>query len=312
MDRLEAERMFCAVMETGSFAAAARRLGTSSGQASKLVQRLEHDLGVRLLNRTTRAVSATEAGQSYFDRLRSLVDEFDALQDAVKNAARSPRGRVRLTAPLTFGTMQLAAGLNAFALRYPDIFLDVSLTDRVVNLVDEGFDAAVRSGRAEDDSSLIARKLCDTRVVVIAAPAYLARHPEPRVPADLAAHACIIDTNFRTPTAWRLGGPGGPVTVQVQGRLSYSNAEACVMAAEAGLGIAHVPDFVAADSLARGATVRLLAGYESPPFGFYAMYPPGRHLAARVRVLVDFLADHFARQPGWASLPPPFLPDGQE
>src|SRR5690606_37786250 len=148
--------MFVAVMETGSFTAAAERLGTSSGQASKLVARLESTLGVRLLSRTTRAVSATEAGQAYFGRLRPLLEEFDALDAAIRDASHAPRGRLRLTAPLTFGTMEIAPALNAFAQKFPEIALDVSFTDRLVSLVDEGFDLAVRVGRPED-SSMIAR-----------------------------------------------------------------------------------------------------------------------------------------------------------
>jgi len=165
--------MFVAVMETGSFAAAAARLGTSSGQASKLVSRLAAELGVRLLNRTTRAVAATEAGQAYVERIRPLLEEFDSLDLAVRNSAQAPRGRLRPTAPLTFGTMELTPALNGFALRYPAIDLEVSFSDRVVSLVDEGFDMAARVGRAED-SSLVARKLCDMRLVLVGADAYLA------------------------------------------------------------------------------------------------------------------------------------------
>jgi DNA-binding transcriptional LysR family regulator len=166
--------MFVTVMETGSFAAAATRLGTSSGQASKLVSRLEAELGVRLLNRTTRAVSATEAGRAYFERLRPLLEEFDNLDLAIRDRAQAPRGRLRLTAPLSFGTAELVPALNDFALRYPEIELDVSFSDRVVSLVDEGFDMAVRVGRAED-SSLIARRLCEVRIVLVGAEVYLAR-----------------------------------------------------------------------------------------------------------------------------------------
>ena len=146
MDKLEANRMFLAVMETGSFTAAAARLGTSSGQASKLVSSLENALGVRLLNRTTRAIAATEAGQAYFERMRALLDEFDGLEATIRDAAQEPRGRLRLTAPLTFGALALTQALSDFALAYPQIELDVNLSDRMVNLVDEGFDMAIRGG----------------------------------------------------------------------------------------------------------------------------------------------------------------------
>lgn len=291
--------MFVAVMEAGSFAAAAARLGTSSGQASKLVSRLEGELGVRLLNRTTRAVSATEAGQAYFDRVRPLLEEFDDLDLAVRNAAQVPRGRLRLTAPLTFGTMELAPALNDFALRYPEIDLEVSFSDRMVSLVDEGFDMAVCVGQA-DDSSLVARKLCDMRLVLVGAEAYLARRGEPAAPGDLAGHECIADTNFREPNLWRFRTPNGEVlAVPIAGRLRYANAEACLQAAEAGLGLAYVPSFVAGPAVRTGRVRRLLPVFEAAPFGVHALYPHSRHLAAKVRVLVDFLIERYRGTPHW-------------
>lgn len=292
MDRLGCDRLFVAVMEEGSFAAAAQRMGMSAGQASKLISALEAELGVRLLNRTTRALAPTEVGQAYYDRIRSILDDLDTLDAEVQDRAATPRGRLRLTAPLTFGTLRLVPALNDFAARYPDIELDVSFTDRMVNLVDEGFDAAIRAGRMVD-SSLIARKLCDMQTLVVASPDYLARVGIPVQPADLAAHACIIDTNFRDPMIWRFRGPDGAVTVPLTGRLRYSNAEACLQAAEAGLGIAHVPDFVAEPSLAAGRVTALLPGWAGEPGGIHAVYPPGRHLSAKLRLLVDHLAERF-------------------
>lgn len=299
MDRLAGERMFVAVMETGSFAAAAARLGTSSGQASKLVSKLEAALGVRLLNRTTRALAATEVGQAYFDRLRLLIDEFDSLDAAVRDRAQTPRGRIRLTAPLTFGTLQLAPALNAFALRYPEIALDVQFSDRLASLVDEGFDAAIRVGRPAD-TSLIARKLCEAGLVLVASPPYLAAHGAPLVPSDLARHECIIDTNFREPLHWRFRVAQAPVSVPVAGRLHYSNAEACLNAAEQGLGIAYLPSFVAAESLAAGRVQELLAAFQDAPLAVFVLYPPGRHLPVKIRVLVDFLAARFRSEADWA------------
>lgn len=301
MDRLDCDRMFVAVMDTGSFAAAAQRLGTSSGQASKLVARLEQDLGVRLLNRTTRALKATEVGQAYFQRIRGILDDLDTLDDEVKSRAASPRGRLRLTAPLTFGTVQLVPALNDFALRYPQIELDVGFTDRVVNLVDEGYDAAIRAGHVVD-SSLIGRKLTDMKTVVVASEAYLYTHGEPRHPRDLSGHACIIDTNFRDPLQWRFQIDGAVSTVGLNGRLRYSNAEACLRAAEMGLGIANVPDFVAARSVAEGRVRALLCDFAQAAGGIWVMYPPGRHLAGKVRVLVDFLAERFKGVTDWAAL----------
>lgn len=295
MNRLECDRMFIAVMEAGSFVGAARRLGTSSGQASKLVSRLEAELGVRLINRTARSVAPTEAGRAYYDRLRLLVEELDALDLDIRSISQTPRGRLRVTAPLTFGIRELAPALNDFAARYPEIELDVSFTDRTVNVVEDGFDLAVRVGRPTD-SSLIIRRLCSVRVLAVAAPAYLDRHPAPQVPADLARHDCIIDTNFRDPHRWPFGpGPGEPVS----GRLRLSNAEACLRAAEAGLGLACVPAFVAADALAAGRVLRLLQGFEAEPYEVHLLYPHSRHLAAKVRLLVDALVERYRDPQRW-------------
>jgi DNA-binding transcriptional LysR family regulator len=285
MDRLAAERMFVKVVETGGFATAAARLGTSSGQASKLVARLEADLGVKLLNRTTRALSLTEAGQAYADRLRGLIEAFDDLATEVQNAAIAPQGRVRLTAPLSFGTIILAPLLARFAADYPDIGLDVQFSDRIANLVDEGFDAAIRVG-TPTDAALTGRRLCSAQVIVVAAPAYLDRHGTPETPAQLSGHRCIIDTNFRDPHQWPFR---GGVRVPVAGPLAFSNASACLAAAEAGLGIACLPDFVAEHSLDTGHVRRILEQELDAPLGVFALYPSGRFLPAKVRVLVDFM-----------------------
>ncbi len=299
MDRLECDRMFLAVIETGSFTGAAEKLGTRSGQASKLISRLETELGVRLLNRTTRSVAPTEAGRAYYDRLKPLVDELDTLDLDIRNISQTPRGRLRLTAPLTFGILELAPALNAFAGLYPDIELDVTFSDRVVNVVDEGFDLAVRVGRP-GDSSLITRRLCAVRIVVVGAPSYLEQHDVPASPADLAQHACIIDTNFREPNRWPFKGETGEVEIaSVDGRIRYSNAEACVQAAGLGLGIACVPAFVAGDALRSGKLIRLLPSFETAPYDVHVLYPHSRHLAAKVRLLVDFLAERYRQTPHW-------------
>jgi DNA-binding transcriptional LysR family regulator len=300
MNRLEFDRMFVAVMETGSFAKAAARLGTSSGQASKLVSRLEQELGVRLLNRTTRALTPTEVGQAYFERIKQLLDDLTALDDQVKARSGAPSGRLRLTAPMSFGPVKLGPALIEFAELYPGIELDVNYTDRVVNLVDEGFDVAVRVGNPSD-TSMIARKLCESRVVLAAAPAYLAKHSEPAVPHELGNHDCIIDTNFPDPMNWRFydARSSSPITVAVHGRLRFSGADTCLAAAEKGFGITRVPSFTAGAYFRAGRLKPVLNAFEGNPVGVHALYPPGRHLALKVRVLVDFLVKHLAGQPEW-------------
>lgn len=300
MERLDCDRMFVAVLEVGSFAGAAQRLGTSASQASKLVSRLESDLGVQLLKRTTRALSPTEVGQAYYERVKALIEDFDALDAAVRNASGAPSGRLKLTAPISFGASQLAPLLIDFAQAFPDIQLDVSFSDRVVNLVDEGFDAAIRIGKP-GDSSLIARRLCEMRIVFAASPAYLEQRGEPKVPADLVGHDCVIDTNFRDPLTWRFRSPGqdGPVSVPISGRLRFSNGEACVAAAVAGFGIARVPSFTAGAAFRAGLARPVLRDHEPEPDGLYALYPAGRHLALKVRALVDFLVSCYRGQPVW-------------
>ncbi|WP_417628515.1 LysR substrate-binding domain-containing protein [Pararhodobacter aggregans] len=300
MDRLAADRMFIAVMETGSFAAAAHKLGTSAGQASKLVSALEGELGTRLLNRTTRALAPTELGQSYFAQIRNILGDLDTLDQSLRDAGEVPRGRLRLTAPMSLGTMQLARALNDFAAAYPGIELDVSFTDRFVNLVDEGMDAAIRVGHPAD-SSLIARRLGQTRILMVASPAYLTRHGRPETLEALAGHECILDTTLRDPALWRFG----ERTLTVRGRIRYSSALACLLAAEHGLGIARVPGFTAQASLAAGRVEVLLPETEPTPSGIFALYPAGRHLPVKVRVLIDFLSREFGDVD-------PFLPDRNE
>ncbi|WP_332117035.1 LysR family transcriptional regulator [Azorhizobium caulinodans] len=299
MERLTCDRMFVAVLDTGSFSAAAERLGTSSGQASKLVSRLETELGVQLLKRTTRALSPTEVGQAYYERIKPLLDEFDALDASVRNASGAPAGRLRLSAPMSFGHIQLMPLLLDFARAFPQIQLDVSFSDRLVNVVDEGFDAAIRIGSPRD-SSLIARKLCDSQIMWLASPAYLAAHGTPQTPQDLVRHACIIDDNFPEPLVWRFQTPDGAGdAVTVSGRMRFSSGEACLAAAEAGLGIARMPTFIAGPKLKAGTVVPLFRDLMPPPRGVYALYPPGRHLAVKVRALVDFLANCYRGQPEW-------------
>lgn len=284
MDPLLAERMFLAVVDSGSFTAAAARLGTSSGQASKLVARLEARLGLRLLHRTTRTVAPTEAGAAYADRMRPLMAAMADAEDDLRDASASPRGHLRLTAPQSFGTLRLAPLLARFAADWPGISLDVLLTDRVSDLAAEGLDAAIRVGVAPG-STLVGRRLGQTRLVTLAAPAYLAARGTPEVPADLAGHDCLLDTNFRDPRQWQFA--EGPVAVA--GRVAFSNAEACLAAAEAGLGIACMPDFVPVESLAQGRTLEILSGFAPPPLPIHILFPGGRPPPARLRLLIDRL-----------------------
>ena len=295
MDRFACDRMFIAVVEGRSFSTAAKRLEVSSGQASKLVSRLEEDLGVQLLHRTTRSVSPTEAGQAYYERMKSLLDDMDELDATIRSTSGDPRGRLMMSVPITFGTQVLAPLFAEFAEAHPLIELDVSFSDRVVNLVDEGFDLALRIGTLRD-STLVARKLCPIRLVTTAAPSYLATFGAPKPPQDVVEHACILDTNLAGGASWRFV---RGVTIPIQGRLRFSNAEACAAAAAIGLGLVQGPSFVAGARIRSGQLVPLLAEHEAEPLALWAVYTTGRHLAAKVRVMVDFLVARFQDSPPW-------------
>ncbi|MBF9000999.1 LysR family transcriptional regulator [Vibrio nitrifigilis] len=293
MERIDCDRMFVAVMELGSFTKAAERMGTSSGQASKLISRLEQVLGVQLLKRSTRSLVATDVGRGYYEGIKAILDDFDALDDSIRNAAHDPAGRVRISVPVTFGETLLTPVLMEFAKQFPRIQLDVKYEDRAVNIVDEGYDLALRIGHL-NDSSLIARKLCDIHVWTVASPAYLAEFGTPTHWHELNDHQLVIDSNFRDPNHWTFRNAEGKVEYwPVAGRLRFSNASACQLAAKQGLGITKLPSFVAQDDIANGDLISVLSEYEIPALGLYALYPPSKHLARSSRAFIDFLVEKF-------------------
>lgn len=299
MDRLAADRMFAQVVRLGGFSAAASRIGVSPGQASKLVSRLEAHLGVRLLNRTTRALTLTAEGETYFARIAAILDELDDLDDSLREAGRNPRGSLRLTAPLTFGTVQLMPALADFAAAHPGIALDVQFTDSVMGLAEHGFDAAIRVGQPRD-STLKARKLGVVHSIVAASPAYLALHGTPQTPADLVGHAIVTDTNFARPDDWQFRDSGQPLSLSLPGRLRLANAEACVIAAEAGLGVTRVPDFIAARSVSAQRLTEILGPYREGQSSVLALTPSGRHMPSRLRLLLDFLRNRWGPDHDWS------------
>lgn len=297
MDRLDEIRAFTAVAEARSFTQGARKLDVSGAQVSKLVARLENRLGARLLNRTTRDVSLTDTGQAYLDRARELLESFDALEGSVRDQG-GPSGNLRISAPVSFGRNQLTPALLEFATSCLAVSLDVTFSDRMVNLVEEGFDAAVRIGHLTD-SSLVARRLAAVRMVTCASPDYLAGAGTPRTPEDMAHHEAVLDTNARDATLWSFGRRGAAQEVRVRGRLRFNGAEACVEAAVKGFGIIRTPAFAAAEDLRAGRLVPLLCDLEPEEIHVHAVYPHARHLAAKVRAFVDFLARRYAGEPEW-------------
>ncbi|WP_293904308.1 LysR family transcriptional regulator [Phenylobacterium sp.] len=297
MDRLDEIRAFTAVAEARSFTQGARKLDVSPAQISKLVARLENRLDARLLNRTTRDVSLTDTGQAYLERARELLEGFDALESSVRDQS-GPSGQLKVSAPVSFGKGQLTPALLDFASAHPAVSLDVAFADRLVNLVEEGFDVAVRIGHLTD-SSLVAKRLAAVRMVTCASPDYLARHGLPAALEDLARHEAVLDTNAREATTWTFGSHSDRREVRVHGRLRFNGAEACVAAAVAGFGVTRTPAFAAADDLRAGRIVPILCNFEPELIHVHAVYPHARHLAAKVRAFVDFLAQRYAGEPQW-------------
>ncbi len=301
MDRLALLQTFVAVAETGSFTVAAGRLGLSRAMTSRHVQTLEDRLGVRLLHRTTRRVSPTEAGLGYLERARRLLADFDEAETEVRGERAAPRGTLRVNAPVSFGRTHLAAALPGFLARYPDLAVEVTVNDRVVDLIEEGYDVAIRIGRL-GDSSLVARRLGTVATRMAASPGYLARHGTPAGPADLAGHLCL--GYAYSAGSWRLVHPDGREdTVRFDGPLSANNGDILTEAAAGGAGIVIQPDFILAPYLADGRLVPVLQEWTRPDLGIYAVHHQSRHVAAKVRAFVDHLVDRFRDSP-WTITPP--------
>jgi DNA-binding transcriptional LysR family regulator len=298
MDKLSGMAVFARVVESQSFTGGAALLGMSRSAVSKAIAGLEDRLGAQLLNRTTRRLALTEIGQAYYERCARIVAEAEDAELAVSRLQAAPRGILRLNAPVSFGILHLAPMLSEFMQRYPALRVEIDLADRMVDLIEEGYDLAVRIG-ALPDSSLIARRLADNHMVVCAAPAYWQRHGRPGEPRDLAGHACITYAYQRSPNEWPFMGPGGRFSVRVDGPLMSNNGDLALTIALAGLGIVVLPCFLCGAHLADGRLEPVLRDWMPPPTGIHAVYPHGRHLSAKVRAFVDFLVERFDPQPAW-------------
>ncbi len=295
---LNAMLVFARVVEEKGFSAASRRLNMSKSAVSKQISQLEDRIGARLLNRTTRSLSLTDAGAAFFERCVRIVAEAEEAELAVSSMQSAPRGRLRLTAPMTFGARHVAPLVAEFMHKYEGLQVDVSLSDRVVDLIDEGFDLAVRVGRLAD-SSLIAKRLCSMPAYLVASPAYLAAQGTPRVPADLAQHNCLEYAYATVANTWTFQGEGGPHQVHVRGTMRANNGEVILAAVRAGIGVAVMPAVFAGAELCSGEVVEILREFRPQPGAVHAVYPHSRHLSAKVRLFVDDLAQAFATPP-WA------------
>ncbi|WP_434055334.1 MAG: LysR family transcriptional regulator [Roseibium sp.] len=297
MDAITRMRCFIQVVDSNGFSAAAREMGRSKALVSKYVGELEDELGVRLLNRTTRQVSLTEVGEAYYKEAAEILQRIDDLQASVQSSHQEVRGRLRVSAPRSMGDDMLNRPMLQFLAQYPDIRLDLRLEDRFVDLVEEGFDLAIRVTQLED-SSLIARKIAPFRTVVCATADVFEKHGAPKVPSDLATRPCIIDTNYRYKQNWAFQSNGERLSVTVNGPLEVNSATAAREAALANLGFLRTPLFFVSKDVSEGNLVVVLEEYEEPERGIYAVYPHRRHLSAKVRAFVDFLVDWSSKAPG--------------
>lgn len=292
MDKLASLRAFVKVVELGSFSEAGRQLRLSRSAISKYIGDLEQSLGVQLLNRTTRHASPNENGQAYFERALSILSDIDAADQAVAHLQATPRGLLRVNAPMSFGTLQLGPAIADFMETNPELQIHLVLSDEQIDPVQGGFDVTLRIADLES-SSLIARKIMPIERAICASPAYLERRGMPAHPNDLRDHALLTYGFLLTGNQWKLTGKDGDHWVQPAWTLCANNAEVLRDAAVKGRGIALLPTFIAGAALRDGALVRFLDAYKAPPLTLYAVYPPTRHLAVKVRLFIDFLVARF-------------------
>lgn len=297
-DHLAPIAAFVRVVETGSFTAAASALGVSKSQVSRAVRALEDRLGARLLHRTTRAVGPTEAGSAFYARCSRILADLEEAEQAVAHLQSAPRGTLRVSLPHSFGVRYLSPLIAEFMVRYPELRVEANFSERRVDLVDEGFDLAVRIG-VLDDSSLIARRLGTTTRWVVGSPDYLARRGTPRTPAELREHDCLQFTYQTSGASWVFRQDGAEQAVRVSGRMTANTGEALVAAAVAGIGLAWLPDFLVADELRAGRLVALFGEAAESGLAIWAVYPHSRHLAPKVRLFVDHLAARLGDCPPW-------------
>jgi DNA-binding transcriptional LysR family regulator len=301
VDRYQAMQVFAQVVESGSFSAAAEKLGLSTTAASRHVAELEAHLQTRLLNRTTRRVSLTESGRAFYERAVQLLADLDEAEQEASRAAMVPRGTIKLTSSVNFGVRHVAPAIAAFLAAHPGVRFDVSLSDRIIDLVEEGFDLAVRIGAAGSDN-VVARKLGETRLVPCASPDYLRVHGAPQVPEDLARHNCFTYEYVSPRQLWRFrDAAGAERAVRVSGRLHSNNGDLLAEAAAQGAGIVFEPAFIVGPDVRAGRLVPLLQEFTAAPMPIYAVYPSRKHLSAKVRLFVDFLVERFAKAPDWSA-----------
>jgi len=301
MDKFESIRAFTQVVVSGGFAAAARDMGLSRSAVNKLVIGLENELGVQLLHRSTRVVTPTETGLAFYERCVEILASLEEAERSVTQLHGEPRGRLRVNAPMSFGTMHLAPALADFLVQYPDLQVQLTLNDRFIDPIEEGFDVTVRIAEPQQTASLIVHSLAPAGRVLCAAPTYLETHGTPSHPDELRHHSCLHYGQLAVENQWTLMGSDGEYTIFVNGVLCSNNGEVLRDAAVRGLGITLLPRFLVGEELRRGTLQLVLPDYHPPELSIYVIYPVNRHLSTKIRLLVDFFQERFGHQPNWDS-----------
>ena len=293
MDRLNAMKLYCRIVETGQLSLAADDLNLSKGAVSKQLAKLEAYLGGRLLNRTTRRLTPTEAGTAFYERAKLILESVEEAECVVTGLTAEPRGTLKINAPMSFGARYLGALLATYQRQYPQVEINIDLHDRQVDVVDEGYDLVLRIAALED-SSLIARKLAPCHIHLCASPAYLKKHGEPRTPDELKAHQCLLYSYGESVKQWHFENEQGEQkTVQVTGPLLSNNGDLMCDAMVNDMGIALLPGFIVNDALKTGQAKTILPDWHSKPSDISLLYPSSKHLSAKVRAFVDLAVEHF-------------------
>ena len=299
MDKFEDLQAFVAVVDAGSFTAAADRLGSAKSAVSRRISALEERLGVQLLHRTTRALNLTETGRSFYEHGTRILSDLEEAEAAVQQEHGELRGTLRFALPLSFGVRHMCGPIGAFSKMHPKIRFDLDLNDRRIDLIEDNFDVALRIGHLAD-SSLIARRLFDVRAVVCASPHYLNVHGTPTSPDDLRDHECLVYSNLVDPDRWNYeDSDGNQGTVKVKRVMRASSGDFLCNAAAHGMGIVTLPTFLVSQTIRSGNLIPILTDYKFPVIPAYAVYPPTRHLSYRVRAFIDFLVEKFSGTPQW-------------
>ncbi len=299
MDKLASMRAFTEVVNHSGFAAAGRHMGLTRSVVNKLVLQLESELGVQLLQRTTRRVSPTDAGRAYYERCLTILADVDEAEQAIAQHQAEPKGTLRINAPMSFGTLHLAPAIAAFMAQYPALQVQLTLSDRFVDLLEEGFDLTFRIAVPKDNESLITHAIAPIRRVLCAAPSYLKARGIPQTPADLHDHDCLQYGYLASGSQWRLTDPTGKThTLTIRGRYCANNGQVLAQAAIQGLGIAYQPTFIVGPALRSGALEEVLPHYSSPTLSASISYLTNRQVSTKIQLLVAFLSDWFA-QPSW-------------